>query len=118
MPELDPSFQPQNIFEQHGEPRSAELGIVPVEPVEELGGFVHGAMNNPEAIAGLTELNGLPIEAIESNLRPDTRRNSEDMIGADESLIDVLAMHAEVVGRAGLAPGNRRRCRVRRQHGR
>lgn len=70
--------------------------------------FKEGSVNSDEAILGLKELNGLPIEILEERLRPKGIKGAfvgfysyDGFIGEDESLIEVLLEANQTVRERG-----------------
>jgi hypothetical protein len=68
-----------------------DYGIKPVQPQKDpKTGFVVGGKNATELIKQLTEINGLSIRALETDMRPGAASN-KGFLGKEEKLLDVLA---------------------------
>lgn len=79
------------------------LGVKPVEPTKDpKTGFLVGGKNPTELIRKLTEINGRRIDVLERDMRPK-KLSKAGFLGADEKLLDVLAMDNDyVLGELGL----------------
>jgi hypothetical protein len=94
-----------------------QLGVQPVTPAKDASaGFFVGGKNATALIRKLTEINGRTIADLEKDMRPGARADkpmgpglerfegsTKGFLGADEKLLDVLAMDNEfVVDKLGL----------------
>ncbi len=75
-----------------------------VRPFKDKGSdFIIGGKNSTELIRKLTEINGLPIAALEKSMRPKAL-SKVGFLGPDEKLLDVLAADNQyVVDELGLS---------------
>jgi len=73
-----------------------ELDIRPLEIVAEQSGFKIGGRNETELIKELTEINGQPVEKLESRMRP-MRDSMAGFLGENESLLYIMASDNDFV---------------------
>ncbi len=104
--------------EQNGGQNSFDENLIPfLQPVKDSKtGFLVGGKNKTSLIRGLTEINNVPIDLLEANMRPGARMkdplkaeayldgSSKGFLGPNEKLLEILAEDNEyVVEKMGLS---------------